>query len=221
MLWDDTYAQRLIELGVVRGASSPCCFWHPKRHMRVVVHGNDFTILSTHDALRWFDDELSKSVEIKVSARIREAAHLDKEVTILNRVLKLDGEGLHYEADPRHAELLIKSIGFDNANTAVTPGVKPDDVDLDAVIYQPFHPDPQQHEEDTNAHDVKLHVSSLIPINKRNNKTRGRVQFADKDEILNDVAYSNLYSLHPRLLVAPQARYVEKGQRRHRTIHRK
>ena len=47
-----------------------------------------------------------------------------KEIGMLNRIIRIAPTGLLYEADPRHAELLAKSMGLDDCKKVVTPGVK-------------------------------------------------------------------------------------------------
>ena len=70
-------------------------------------------MLGTRAHPLWYHTSLAETFEIKLRAQIGEAADADKSVTILNRVLKLDAHGLSYEADPRHVELLKKSLGDD------------------------------------------------------------------------------------------------------------
>ena len=43
--------------------------------------------------------------------------------------MTLEEDGLTYEADPRHADLLMSSLGLTAANHAASPGVKPSDRD--------------------------------------------------------------------------------------------
>ena len=45
----------------------------------------------------------------------------EKEVKILSRVIRWTEEGLEYEADQRHADLLIKEMGVEKGKSAVTP----------------------------------------------------------------------------------------------------
>ncbi len=42
----------------------------------------------------------------------------------LNRVIRWTEGGLEYEADPRHAELIIKQLGLEEAKEVATPGEK-------------------------------------------------------------------------------------------------
>ena len=41
--WEHEYVEFLEGLGLRRGLSTPCVFWHETRHIRVVVRGDDFT----------------------------------------------------------------------------------------------------------------------------------------------------------------------------------
>ena len=45
----------------------------------------------------------------------------EKEVKLLNRVLRWTPQGLEYEADQRHAGLVVKELGLHNAKTVTTP----------------------------------------------------------------------------------------------------
>ena len=47
-----------------------------------------------------------------------------KEVRVLNRSLRWTAEGIEYEADPRHAEMLARALSLETCKPVVTPGVK-------------------------------------------------------------------------------------------------
>ena len=49
-----------------------------------------------------------------------------QELRILNRVISWTGSGVTYEADPRHAELLIQELQLDGAKGVTTPGSRDD-----------------------------------------------------------------------------------------------
>ena len=92
------------------------------RGLRVVVHGDDFTCLGPRVEVRRYEDALAERFEIKRRGHIGEDEGCVREIRILNRILRLTQDGLRYEADPRHAELLVKAL--DLTNSADTPGVK-------------------------------------------------------------------------------------------------
>jgi len=45
MNWEKEYVKFMLSAGFIRGQASPCLFYHPGKDIRVVVHGDDFTIL--------------------------------------------------------------------------------------------------------------------------------------------------------------------------------
>ena len=47
-----------------------------------------------------------------------------REMRVLNRIVRITDDGLLYEADPRHAEMLIKAFHLEESKAVVTPGVK-------------------------------------------------------------------------------------------------
>ena len=123
MIWKETYRSCLEELGFLSGRASPCCFWHPKWEVSLVVHGGDFTSLGLDEGLDKLEEGLKTKFEIKIRGRMGEH-HECKEMRILNRVVTLTESGLTYEADPRHVELLAKSLGLEDCKPVATPGIK-------------------------------------------------------------------------------------------------
>ena len=123
-LWEDAYTQVLEACGFTAGLANPCVFYHKTRDISMVVRGDDFTSVGTDKDLDWFEGELRESFEIKVRGRLGEGCTGPQELRILNRVISLTEKGLTYEADPRHADLLMSSLNLTEANGAAAPGVK-------------------------------------------------------------------------------------------------
>ena len=113
--WEEEYSSFMMSIGFRRGMSSPCVFYHKSQNIRVVVHGDDFTVLGHEDQLDWFKDAMSDRYEIKLKARLGPNVKDDKSVRILNRVVWWDSDGIHYEPDQRHTNLLIDSMGLSHA----------------------------------------------------------------------------------------------------------
>ena len=103
--------RELARLGFKRGISSPCIFWHVEKRIRLVVHGDDFTVLGHTGALDWFKSELGKLYVLKHRGRIGPARQDTKSMSILNRVVEWTDEGIWYEPDQRHVELILKDLG--------------------------------------------------------------------------------------------------------------
>ena len=96
------------------------------------MHGDDFTALGLDDDLDWYETEFAKHFELKIRGRIGEGCGGENEIRILNRIVRLTPEGLTYEADPRHVDILAASLGLAAANAVTTPGVKSTEADYTA-----------------------------------------------------------------------------------------
>ena len=96
-----------------------------------MVHGDDLTALGLQPDLEWYEKELAKSFELKIRGRIGENTEL-KTMKILNRIVTLTPEGLIYESDPRHAELMVRNLGLGDSKGVGTPGVKHPDISDEA-----------------------------------------------------------------------------------------
>ena len=122
--WEDTYTRALGRLGFAQGRASPCCFAHKSRDLKVVVHGDDFTVLGRDEDLDYFQHGIRGEFDVKVRGRLGSGKNDDKCMRILNRIVRWTDAGLRIEADPRHVEILIKEMGLGEANAVKTPGVK-------------------------------------------------------------------------------------------------
>ena len=88
-----------------------------------MVHGDDFTNLGYEENLDWFRRQISDKYEVKFRGRIGPGDQDDKSIRILNRVVEWTDKGLRYEADQRHADLIVGKLGLEGgANTVITPG---------------------------------------------------------------------------------------------------
>ena len=110
--WEDTYTRALRRLGFAQGHASPCCFTHKSRDLKVVVHGDDFTVLGRDEDLDYFQHGIQGEFDVKVRGRLGSGKNDDKCMRILNRIVRWTDSGLRVEADPRHVEILIKEMGL-------------------------------------------------------------------------------------------------------------
>merc|ERR1711911_187427 len=107
------------------GMATPCAFYMKERNLRVVVHGDDFTVLGHELDLDWFRRKISERYEVKFRGRIGPESTDEKCIRILNRVVQWTDEGIEYEADQRHAEIIVKALGLgEESKGVVTPGHK-------------------------------------------------------------------------------------------------
>ena len=101
--------------------STPCMFWHRERNLRVVIHGDDFTVLGSHVNLMWFRKMIKSRFEAKFRGMLGPSNKDDSEVTILNRTVTWGKDGITYKADPRHVEIIIEDLGLKHAKSVTTP----------------------------------------------------------------------------------------------------
>ena len=173
----------------------------------MVCHGDDFTALGCRGDLDWYENHPASSFELGEQIRMGEAATDAKEARILNEMFRLTEHGLRFEADPRHAEHLQKSLNLSTCKSVGTPGVKQLACD-------------QEEEEDDGEIDnpelaaqqlVNLVDSTLIktPSVRLKHKKEGeqqvkivqRVQFDDNTTTIPlQHPYSVVYGRHPRRL---------------------
>ena len=139
--WTETYTKVLCsDLGFVKGESSPCTFHHEKRNLKTVVHGDDFFTEGPAAELRKMDEDLKKHFEMKTEMLGPDkGAGEVQEIRFLNRVLSWHDKGISWEADPRHAEMVIKQLGLEGAQTAATPGMKEENKTMEKDSRCPEH----------------------------------------------------------------------------------
>ena len=182
-IWEQCYVDCLVGMGFAQGVGSPCCFYHSEWQVSVVVHGDDFTALGTDDALDKYEAGLKKNFECKIRGRLGLDEKDDKEIRLLNRIIRITDQGLLYEADPRHAELLAKSMGLEQCKPVATPGTKK--AFTDDIMDLPISHEPE----------VVANVDVPMP-------PQIRVQFSDAAiEVINVIPYSEIYGMHPSKFV--------------------
>ena len=134
--WTKEYTRALEEIGFVKGKASAYNFRHVQRDVKLTVHGDDFLVTGSRSDLPWLRDKLGSKYEIM-------GPEDEQEIKILNRVTRWGLHGLEYEADQRHAELVIKELELLTAKPVSTPSTtekeeKPDEVLLSAGDSQKF-----------------------------------------------------------------------------------
>lgn len=132
MIWEETYRAALERMGFRLGKGCPFCFHHEERGLSLVVHGDDLTVLGLSEDLNWYEEQLAKSFKLEIHGRLEENTE-PKEMRILNRVITITKKGVQYEADPRHAELMIQNFSLGDSKGVKTPGVKPTDWSIEAT----------------------------------------------------------------------------------------
>ena len=108
--WEAYLSSELKRHGFLQGVASPCCFRHSTRDVKCVVHGDDFTFVASDEDLQWTEARMEESFMIKVVGKMGPDATDLKELRFLNRILRWAPDGVYYETDPRHAEILARDL---------------------------------------------------------------------------------------------------------------
>lgn len=194
-IWEECCASARVDMGFVRRVAGPCCFFHADHRLMVVVHGDDLKYLSSKRHVIHYEDQLKFRFEIKRRGHSGESDGYIKEIRTLTRILRLAEDRLRYEADARHAEMPMKALGLEKASSVRIAGIKEDN---DATDY-----DAERVNEDVLVHEWSA-SDSPIPATPAVRKPDGRTVSVDLDNaVVHDVvAYSDVYGIHPKAIVA-------------------
>ena len=118
MNWELTIAKVMTRLGFIQGKSSPCLYHHPSKNLKCVVHGDDFTTLGPRSGLDWLHKELEKEWMITVRGILGPPSvpNCLRSITILRRIVTWDENGISWEADQRHSDILLQELGVTGMN---------------------------------------------------------------------------------------------------------
>ncbi len=126
MNWQTLVGEHLESIGFIQSKGIPSIFYHPQRKIRTMVHGDDYLSVGSRCNILWLEKELKNKFDIKTNI-IGTKMGDKKGLKILNRIVRFTTYGIQYEADPRHVEILVSSLGMENANSVSSPGKDDDD----------------------------------------------------------------------------------------------
>ena len=70
MNWQEEIAKVLLQDGYERGKYNPCLYWHPKRKVKTLVHGDDFVSVGSRSAVKGVNQMLKARFDIKRHASL-------------------------------------------------------------------------------------------------------------------------------------------------------
>ncbi len=108
--WEAFLAEQLVALGFSKGRASPCCYFHAQLEVRAIVHGDDFVLTGRAAALDKVKAGMHERFLLKELGRLGGEPGELRELRVLNRVIRWTSAGLKYEADPRHAEIVVRGV---------------------------------------------------------------------------------------------------------------
>ena len=121
--WAAEYGATLVAAGYVQGVASPCIFHNAESNTTIMVHGDDFVGVGRTAELSRIRAALEDKYKLKVEMLSGEKSDV-REVKILNKIVRWTDRGIELEADPRHAEIVIRELGLEGSSPSKIPGVK-------------------------------------------------------------------------------------------------
>ena len=121
--WSAEYTEVLRQDGYRQGTANPCLFVHPTTDVAIMVHGDDFIAVGTDQHLAKTRATLENAYKLKVET-LGPGAGCKQEIRVLNKILRYTDAGLELEADPRHAEIVVKELDLSDAKSSKVPGAK-------------------------------------------------------------------------------------------------
>ena len=86
-----------------------------------MIHGDDFTTLGDDKRLNQFEDTLTESFKIKVRGQLGRGCPGYHQIRLLKCIARVKENGIEYEADPRHADLMVELLGLKDGKPVVSP----------------------------------------------------------------------------------------------------
>ena len=110
--WKKFFCELLEDAGFCRGKSCEVVFFRRTRDISVTMHGDDFTHGGLQEDLMWLKGSMESWLEIKFRGIFGMDAGSTQEIFILGRIVRVNGEGIEYEADPKHRKLVMEHFGI-------------------------------------------------------------------------------------------------------------
>ena len=134
-IWQDDYLQLLMKNGFKKGRAAPSLLYHEGHEIRVLVHGDDFISLSDDDGQEFLSKVLAERYEFKVVGQLGPGEGDKQEMSVLNRTLRyVEGGTIEYEADQRHAEIIVRDLGLTEGKSVSTPSIRRKHEDVEEYL---------------------------------------------------------------------------------------
>ena len=121
-LWGEHHAQVLETAGFSRSVASPCLFFHKDLETYILVHGDDFFIVSRQEGRKHALSLLRGAYELSKVVTLGPESSQSQAASFLGRTLTSRQWGIEYEPDQQHVSRALKALGLTNAKGVATPG---------------------------------------------------------------------------------------------------
>ena len=107
-------------MGVKGSRAAPTTFYNTATKVRLVVHGDEFTLSGTQVELEKMRGLFKKWYDVKDRGIMGSGTGDVKEVVILGRTLKFTEMGLEHTADGKHRDTILEELGLEAGVLVVT-----------------------------------------------------------------------------------------------------
>jgi hypothetical protein len=115
----------MASMGFSQARYNPQVYYHAGRDIRCLVHGDDFMAVGEPQAALWLKAQLERRFTVSTNI-VGTGPGEVKEARLLNRIIRASPDGgWEYEADSRHAEIIVKQLGLDKSKGVSSPGESP------------------------------------------------------------------------------------------------
>ena len=113
----------MTKLGFIQWNYNASLYYNPSTDVKAMVHGDDFVAVGDREEIRTFRQQIANRFTVKDKiVGMKTAEGEITETRVLNRIVRITPNGWEYEADQRHADLIISELGLSSAKSTKTPG---------------------------------------------------------------------------------------------------
>ena len=113
--WQKLLGEHIRNNGFELGASNPALY--TSKLLNGFCHGDDFVTAAAEDQIEVFGKMLQEKFDMKRIGMIGAAKHLDKELEVLHRSVRvINDELMEIEADQKHVPRLLEDLGLIQGN---------------------------------------------------------------------------------------------------------
>mmetsp|Transcript_61626 Transcript_61626/g.161902 ORF Transcript_61626/g.161902 Transcript_61626/m.161902 type:complete len:376 (-) Transcript_61626:351-1478(-) len=125
-IWQQDWTDCINEGGYSNGKSQPAVFANKEKDARGLCHGDDFCLLAEESVIDEFEGILKKKYDLVRTATLGFGEGEQREASFLNRIVHAvpESQTVEFEADQRHADLIVRELSLGGAKGVVTPRVK-------------------------------------------------------------------------------------------------
>ena len=130
LVWQKVVRDVMKSLGFKMNPIFPCVYFHPERDLTVLTHVDDFLCGGEKQHLKWLQKMLSMEFELKgeILGNLHDEA---KETSFLGRTIRITGDGLEFEGDVKHVQVLLDEWDMDKCKSVSSPGTADEKANLE------------------------------------------------------------------------------------------